>query len=113
MRHTDVEASGAVNFSNLPKEEQIENAKRFNVHSAVSFGNELTHPGYVNVPVTYLLATQDKTIPPHIQERLIQTMKDAGADVTVVKFESDHCWPASVPRSTARKVVEAIDPTLK
>jgi predicted esterase len=113
MRHTDYEASGAVNFSNLPKEEQMENAKRFNVHSAASFASELTHPGYVDVPVTYLLATQDKTIPPPVQERLIQTMKDAGADVTVVKFESDHCWPTSVPRSTAFKVLKAIDPSIQ
>lgn len=105
MSHSDLALSGETNFSSLLPEEQIEQARRFPQHSAASFAGELTHAGYLDVDVTYVVCTEDKTLPPDFQRRTIQRMIDAGAKVDVVEFETDHCWPCSTPRSMAKRVV--------
>ena len=109
MTLSPLSAAGAQNFSLLHPDEQLEQASLFSVHSGVSFTNELTHAGFLDVPVTYMLCTEDQTLTPEFQRRMIQQMRDAGAEVDVVEVWSDHCWPACVPRSFARKVVEIVE----
>lgn len=104
----DIVASGASNFSLLSAEEGVEQARRFTPHSATSFADQLTHPGFLDVEVDYVLCTLDKTLTPEFQRKTIKQIEDAGATVGVHEMKTDHCWCASTPRSMAKLVLEIV-----
>lgn len=92
MYHDPVSASAAIVFSSLSKEEGEAYTRRFVQHSAISFGGELTYPGYKDVPVSYLFCENDLTIPAAVQKAGIETIeKESGNKVDVTSIKADHC----------------------
>ncbi|KAI1213257.1 alpha/beta-hydrolase [Annulohypoxylon truncatum] len=64
----------------------------FQVHSSTSFTNELTHAGYKDVPVSYLLCQGDLCILPQTQKGGIEIIeKESGNKVDVTSIKAGHC----------------------
>lgn len=79
--------------------------RSFAKHSAQSFGNELTHAGYLDIPLSYLFCEEDLAGPPPFQRDMIAMIEKAsGNKVDVTSINADHCAHLSVER----KVVEWI-----
>ncbi|KUI73748.1 Putative methylesterase 6 [Cytospora mali] len=90
--------SAAIVFSGLPREEGEAWIRRFPQHSAVSFTSPLTHAGYLDVPVSYLVCEDDLTIPVDTQrEGIGMVERESGTKVDVTTIKTDHCPMASAP----------------
>lgn len=92
MYHDPPAATAVITLNHLSSEEGTAWIKKFPKHSAVSFSNELTYPGYKDVPVSYLFCEEDLCIPPQIQRAGIEMMeRESGRKVNVTSIRSDHC----------------------
>ncbi|KAI3331731.1 alpha/beta-hydrolase [Xylariaceae sp. AK1471] len=97
LHQIDPELSAAYSFSDLPKEDALRWNAQFSLHSAVSFSNPLTHAGYKDVPISYLLCDEDLVIPPEIQRQEIDMIeKETGNKVDVTTIKAGNCPTASV-----------------
>ncbi|KAI1384589.1 alpha/beta-hydrolase [Hypoxylon trugodes] len=87
-------------FSDIPdRAERIVCVNKFEVHSAVSFTNELTHAGYKDAPVSYLLCEEDETILPKFQRLGIDTIeRESGNKVDVTSIKAGHCPTVTKPQ---------------
>ncbi|KAF2725358.1 alpha/beta-hydrolase [Polychaeton citri CBS 116435] len=100
------EASAKTNFSDLPLEQGIEEAKKMPWHSLKAFEGELTYPAYNFVPVSYIKTTRDLCLPPWWQDNRIRTIEESsGNKVDVHLFEADHCCNISNPVETAEIIL--------
>ena len=63
MYHDPISRSAEICFSDISQERGEAWMRKFPKHSAVSFTNELTHAGYEDIPVSYLLCEEDLCIP--------------------------------------------------
>ncbi|KAM3072307.1 hypothetical protein ACMFMG_009117 [Clarireedia jacksonii] len=107
MYHDDLAKSAAICFSDIPKEDGYEYMKRFPRHTAISFGNELTHGGYNNLPVSYLLCEEDKCVTPTIQrEGIAMIEKASGKKVDVTSIKTGHI--PNHEKSAPQKVIDWI-----
>ncbi|KAF2019376.1 alpha/beta-hydrolase [Aaosphaeria arxii CBS 175.79] len=92
MYQVNPEETAPLVFGHLPLDDQVIWVKKFAQHSAVSFANELTHPGYNDVPVSYLFCEDDKCVlPSHQQAGIDRIEKSSGQKVDVTRLNSDHC----------------------
>jgi hypothetical protein len=78
-------------FNDLPESEGRKLAALMPGHSALTFAGKLTYPAYHHVPATYILCQKDDIIPPEVQRRFIETMKEKNDHVDVVEVDSGHC----------------------
>jgi pimeloyl-ACP methyl ester carboxylesterase len=107
MHQGNAERSAANCFSDLPKEEGLHWYAKFSLHSAASFANPLTHPGYKDVPVSYLICEDDLVIPAEIQRREIEMIeKESGSKVDVTSIRAGHCPTISVPEQVVEWLLE-------
>ncbi|KAI0451630.1 Alpha/beta hydrolase fold-1 [Xylaria acuta] len=105
LHFNDPESNALRCFSDIPKEDALHWHAQFALHSAVSFINPLTHAGYKDVPVSYLLCEGDQVISPEIQRREIEMIEtETGSKVDVTSIKAGHCPNISVPE----KVVDWI-----
>ncbi|CAN8105479.1 unnamed protein product [Discula destructiva] len=96
---TDLPQSASLSFSDLPAEEGLAWAKRMTRHSAASFATPLSHAGYVDAPVSYLLCENDLVIPADLQRREIEMIeRKSGNKVDVKAIASGHAPIASMPQ---------------
>ncbi|KAI1423341.1 Alpha/beta hydrolase fold-1 [Xylaria sp. FL1777] len=92
MRQSDPEVSVAYSFSDVSRETALYYHTQFAHHSAISFTNPLTHAGYKDVPVSYLLCSEDKVITPDIQRKEIDMIEaETGKKVDVTSIKAGHC----------------------
>ena len=102
MIHDPPEPSAALSFSDLPLEEGVAWIMKFPQHSAFSFVNELTHAGYKDVDVAWLLCEGDLVIPPDVQKAAIAMIeKESGKKVDITSIPRDHCPIARYPDEVA------------
>ena len=81
--------------------------KKFPKHSAVSFTNPLTYPGYKDVPVSYLFCEVDQCIPPDVQQAGIDHIeKEYGNKVHVTRIKGDHCPNFTAPQQSLDWIVD-------
>ncbi|KAF2797034.1 alpha/beta-hydrolase [Melanomma pulvis-pyrius CBS 109.77] len=98
MYHEDIPGAARVVFSDLPASEGEAWMRRFPRHTAVSFGNELTHAGYKDIPSAWLFCEKDLCIPATTQREAIALIeKVSGQKVDVTSIETDHCPQARRP----------------
>lgn len=71
-------------------------------------GGEDSYAGWMNVPIWFLSATEDKALPFEVQKIFIADAKEAGADVTVMEVVSSHSPMLSKPQETADFILEAV-----
>jgi pimeloyl-ACP methyl ester carboxylesterase len=101
MYHEDIAASAAIVFSDLSPEEGQAWVKKFVQHSGISFVGELTHAGYKDIPVAFLVCEKDLCIPAELQREMIENIeKVSGRKVDVTSIETDH-----VPITTKPELV--------
>ena len=92
MVHDPPEPTARLSFSDLPLEEGVAWVKKFSQHSAICFVNELTHAGYKDVDVSWLLCEKDLVIPPEVQKACIELIeKESGRKVDITSIPRDHC----------------------
>lgn len=86
-------------FSDLPLQQGLYWGSKLVKHSAASFTSPLTYGGYNDVPVSYLVAEDDKSILPATQRAQIKMIEEAsGKKVHVTSIHSDHAPPVSHPQ---------------
>ncbi len=91
----------------MPKEEGEAWASKLAHHSAASFASPLTHPGFKDVPVSYLLCLHDLTIPPDIQKSGIDMIeRETGKKVAVMSIKADHVAPLSHTDEVAKWIAQ-------
>ncbi|KAI1374562.1 alpha/beta-hydrolase [Hypoxylon crocopeplum] len=106
LHFADIPAASRRIVSDLPDQKQREElVEGFQIHSSVSFFNKLTHAGYKDVPVSYLLCEDDEIILPKSQRDGIDIIEKAsGNKVDITSIKAGHC-----PTVTAlEKVVDWI-----
>jgi pimeloyl-ACP methyl ester carboxylesterase len=104
---TNHEEAAKLTFSDLSLEEGLQHVKTMSGHSAMSFMGELSHAGYLDAPVTYLICEEDQVVKPELQRKMVERMKEAGAKVDVVNVKSGHCPNISQPEVVIRAVRRA------
>ncbi|KAL6242931.1 hypothetical protein RBB50_010031 [Rhinocladiella similis] len=109
MRHEPPEESAKLTFSDLPPEEGLDWVKKMPLHSAPSFANKLTHPGYKYVPVSWIFCEDDLILVPEFQRNCIDLIeKESGNKVDVYNLKTGHCPNASAGVETATLITRAI-----
>jgi pimeloyl-ACP methyl ester carboxylesterase len=103
----DPEAGAAYIFSHLSEDDQRKYTRRLRKQSARTFDDRLTHAGYLDVPSTYFLCTDDLVVPPEVQTNLAMAAIEKGADMLIRKFDSDHCPQVSHPEEVVQVLIEA------
>ncbi len=107
MYHTNISTAAALSFSDLSKEEGEAWIQRFPGHSAVSFAGELTHAGYKDASVSYLLCEEDIVIPAKIQRDGIELIeKESGNKVDVTCIKTGHVPMAGAPQEVINWIVQ-------
>lgn len=95
LYHEDIARAADLCFTDMSPEAGMAWIKRFPRHSSVSFGGPLTHAGYKDIPVSYLVCENDRCIPPDHQRKGIDLIeKVSGRKVDVSSLQGDHCAPA-------------------
>jgi pimeloyl-ACP methyl ester carboxylesterase len=97
-------------YHDLPVEEGNYWAGKLKKQSlkALTEGGEYAYGGWMDVPVWYLVTTEDKALPVEAQRFFVQMAKDAGGDVTSREISSSHSAMLSKPEETVRFILEAV-----
>ncbi|KUJ12964.1 alpha/beta-hydrolase [Mollisia scopiformis] len=97
-------------YHDLPEEERKYWVSKLLDQSlkALTEGAEDTYAGWMDVPVWYLATTEDRALPFQAQQYFVQTVKDAGGNITVREVESGHSPMLSKPKETADFISEAV-----
>jgi pimeloyl-ACP methyl ester carboxylesterase len=96
-------------FSHIDDAEKAEYANRLEKHSARTFSDTLTYPGYIYVPATYLICTDDIVIPKELQNSMIDAANLKGAAIEKRELHSDHCPMISHPVEVVEILLEAAE----
>jgi hypothetical protein len=102
MHHDDIPSTARIVYSDLPREQAEELSRKFQCHSAISFGNELTYAGYKDVPSSFLFCEEDLTVPPYVQQLALDAIQEGGNAADVTRIQASHC-----PQDTALEDVIA------
>ncbi|KAK6953046.1 hypothetical protein Daesc_005344 [Daldinia eschscholtzii] len=111
MDYVDLPSAATLIVSDLPDaKEREELVKRFQTHSSASFATELTHAGYKDVPVSYLLCGEDAILPPKFQRDWIELIeKESGNKVDVTSLPVGHCPSYTKPQEVIDWIVKAAE----
>jgi hypothetical protein len=71
-------------------------------------GGEHAYSGWKDVPTWYLATIEDHALPIEAQRYFVQTVKAAGADVTLREVTSSHSPMLSRPKETCEYILEAV-----
>ena len=106
MHQADIAAAASNVFNDLPKEEAEKWAKMSTRHSGSTFPASLSHAGFKDVPVSYLLCNKDLAQEPELQRASIAMMeKQIGGKIDVTEIESGHAPNASRPKEVADWII--------
>jgi pimeloyl-ACP methyl ester carboxylesterase len=106
----DLQGDPAQHFYNdLPPEEgQKWASKLIEFSAAMSGARESVYPGWQDVPMWYLICTEDKAIARELQEYLVQRCREAGGAVTTRHCDAGHSPMLSQPENTATFIEDAV-----
>ncbi|CAN9128428.1 unnamed protein product [Alternaria alternata] len=97
MSQPDPAAVAAICFNNLTLEEGLSYVAKFGKHYSACFGDAITHPGYKDIPVSWLFAAEDLIILPEVQQTAIDVIEGSwvgtereGRKVDVTRVVCDH-----------------------
>ena len=97
MGYSDIPKLAAVSFKSMPKEEGEAAAAQLVTHSGPSFATPVTHAGFKDVHVYWLICEDDLAVPPNIQRgRIAMIEEETGRKVDVTAIDADHvaAWTA-------------------
>ena len=101
----DPEAAVNFIFAHLGPEDRTLYGRRFRNHCARTFSDGLTYPGYMKVPSTYVLCSDDPVIPPELQNEMIKSALAQDAEMVVQEIYSDHCPMVTHPEEVAKILI--------
>ena len=97
-------------YHDVPKERAQELVRDLRNQTWSSFSNgEGTYAGWRDVPVHYLVATEDKALPKQVQDVLVAAARQAGADVSTTEIATSHSPFVSKVDETAAWISEAVE----
>ena len=97
-------------YHDVPKERAQALVKELRKQAWSTFVNgEGTYAGWRDVPVYYLVCTEDKTFPRPVQDVLVAGARQAGADVTTSEIATSHSPFVSKVDETAAWVIESVE----
>lgn len=109
MRNEPYEDCARSQFPDVPLEEGVEWVKQMTMHSAASFANKLTFPGYQYLPVSWLLCEDDLILNTEFQQKTIAMIeRESGNKVSVYRLRAGHFPNVSIPEDTANAISEVI-----
>nr|CEG05211.1 unnamed protein product [Fusarium clavum] len=76
--------------------------------TSVTDGYELAYAGWKDVPVWYIITTEDRALPVEMQRMFADTAEKAGAELTRREIASSHSPMLSKPEETAKHLEDAI-----
>ncbi|KAH9885907.1 alpha/beta-hydrolase [Xylariomycetidae sp. FL2044] len=92
LYHSDPAASARLSLSDLSEEDGVAWINKFSRQSSLCFVDPLTHAGYADLPVSYLVCERDQCIPLQTQKEEIEMIeKVSGRKVGVTSIPNDHC----------------------
>lgn len=104
-----VEGCAETTFSDVDRAQGIELAKQFGHHSIASFASKLTYAAYKTIPVSYIFCEEDQTVPPQVQQAVIDMMSnESGKEVDVHTIKSGHCPNISQPENLVKIIRRAV-----
>lgn len=110
MYHKDPSITAKYCFNDLSPEDGTAWVKRMPQHSAFSFGTELTHAGYKDVPSSWLFCEGDLCIPAKYQRDGIDRIEKAsGKKVDVLRKPWDHIPIVSHAEEVADWIIAAAE----
>ncbi|UNI24985.1 hypothetical protein JDV02_010697 [Purpureocillium takamizusanense] len=108
LHQVDASAAAANIFNDLPTKQEAERwANMSTRHSGSTFPATLSHAGFKDVPVSYLLCTKDLAQEPDLQRASVAMMEKqmGGGRIAVREIESGHAPNATRPREVADWIV--------
>ncbi|PYI07322.1 alpha/beta-hydrolase [Aspergillus sclerotiicarbonarius CBS 121057] len=109
LHHSDISLSAALGFSDLPREEGEMWARKLTRHSASAFPSELTHAGYRDIPVSWLLSEDDLCIPATLQRAsMAMVERESGHRIDVTSIKAGHCPFISKPSLVTDWVLDIV-----
>ena len=106
MYQTGITAAASNVFNDLPKQEAEKWASMSTRHSGSTFPTSLSHAGFKDVPVSYLLCTKDLAQEPELQRASITMMeRQIGGKIDVTEIDSGHAPNASRPKEVADWII--------
>jgi hypothetical protein len=72
----EAEGNSKVTFSDLPVSEAVAWVGKMPHHSTLTFGGELNHPTYLDIPSFYLITKNDKITRPEMQRSLVDAASE-------------------------------------
>jgi hypothetical protein len=107
MVHHDLDRTCRIVASDLPFEKARPYFDNWPKHSGPSFMDALTHEGWRDVPVSYLLCEQDVCLSPEFQRSGIEMIeKETGRKVDVTRLEAGHAPNVSQPEKVLDWIVK-------
>jgi hypothetical protein len=72
----EAEGNSKVTFSDLPVSKAVAWVSKMPHHSTLTFGGELNHLTYLDIPSFYLIAKNDRIIRPEMQRSLVDAASE-------------------------------------
>ncbi|KAF2220277.1 Alpha/beta hydrolase fold-1 [Elsinoe ampelina] len=108
--HIDASLSAGAIANDMSWELAYEKVLLFPHHSAVSFSEPLTQAAYKEVPVSYILCTNDLIVKPDQQRQFIDNIQSASSNkASVVEIDSGHCPMWSVPEKLRDVIISEVE----
>ncbi|KAH7350439.1 Alpha/beta hydrolase fold-1 [Pyrenochaeta sp. MPI-SDFR-AT-0127] len=100
-------------FTHLNQADKDEYASRLMKHCSRTFDDPLTYPGYLHIPATYIICTDDIVLPEDFQSTMISAANAKGADIVTKKIHADHCPMISHPAEVVDVLMQAAEQGVK
>ncbi|KAJ9606780.1 hypothetical protein H2200_008789 [Cladophialophora chaetospira] len=106
----EVSGDPAQSFYNDMTDEQGKEwvSKLVKFSSAMRAARDSVYAGWTDVPMWYLICTEDKTVVRELQEDLVRKCREAGASVTTKECKAGHSPMLSRPEETVAFVEDAV-----
>ncbi|KAI3400379.1 hypothetical protein diail_3396 [Diaporthe ilicicola] len=107
---TDPLQAAKLVIAEVPEEEGQRLTRELCYHSSTSFTNPLTHAGYKDVAVSYLLCENDIVIPHESQIDMIEMMeRESGNKVDVTRIQAGHAANVTAMKEVVDWIVMMAD----
>ena len=97
--------SGETFYNDVALEQRDECVKSFAWQSLVSMTAQVTHEGWRDVPIGYLMLDRDQAFPPWLQKEWVEKIeKETSKTVKVLHLDTAHCANVTAPKRLADTV---------
>ena len=107
LRFVDIETIARGTFPDMDLPLAIANVSSMGRHSNLSFTSKVTHAGWKEVPVSWILCELDYIIAPDVQKAYVKRIEEEGGKkVDLCSLATGHAPNATAPEKLAEVLVE-------